>query len=73
MGPPVIAWAHGHTHYNARINVHGTTVFANQKGYPGENCGRSFDPSVVFSVSPNGLLQSVTMSTVRAIDGFDAR
>jgi predicted phosphohydrolase len=48
MGPPVVAWAYGHTHFNAPssrgLDVGGTMLISNQKGYSREKVGRPFDP-----------------------------
>jgi hypothetical protein len=54
MGKPVVAWAHGHTHYNTKLDVEGTTVFSNQHGYAGENCGPKFDSGRVLSIKGGG-------------------
>ena len=36
MGPPVVAWLHGHTHRHNDQRVDGTRVYSNAYGYPGE-------------------------------------
>ena len=41
-------WIYGHTHYNTDLNVNGTRVVANQKGYRFENIG--FDPNTVYEI-----------------------
>jgi Icc-related predicted phosphoesterase len=39
-------WTHGHTHYSKRLNVDGTLVVSNQRGYYGhEKCAWHFDPT----------------------------
>ena len=48
MGPPVALWAFGHTHCRCDVDVSGTRVVANCKGYPGQTTG--FDPSFVVTV-----------------------
>jgi hypothetical protein len=43
MGSPVVAWLHGHTHFNSPgTRMKGTLVTANQKGYIGESVGLAF-------------------------------
>ena len=41
-------WIYGHTHYNADLNIGGTRVVSNQKGYLNERIG--FNPNIVFEV-----------------------
>ncbi|GAQ91717.1 hypothetical protein KFL_008380070 [Klebsormidium nitens] len=50
MGPPVVAWAHGHTHYNTKQDADGTLVFSNQRGYRGEKCGEPYAPERVLRI-----------------------
>lgn len=33
----ILAWNHGHTHCKGHALVHGVNVYANPRGYPGEN------------------------------------
>jgi hypothetical protein len=54
MGPPVVAWAYGHTHFNDSMerspSVGGTMLVSNQKGYSREEVGRPFDPGAYLHV-----------------------
>jgi hypothetical protein len=50
MGPPVIAWAYGHTHFNNPMEYDGTMLISNQKGYIGEGVERAFDPGAYLHV-----------------------
>jgi hypothetical protein len=34
MGPPIAAWCYGHTHWYNDVDVRGTRVLSNPKGYP---------------------------------------
>lgn len=52
MGEPVVAWAYGHTHYNPKgLQVKGTIVVANQKGYSCERTGAAFDPGFTLQIA----------------------
>lgn len=52
MGKPVAAWAYGHTHYNPKgLQVNGTLVVANQKGYSCERTGAAFDPGFIVQIT----------------------
>lgn len=42
-GPAPALWVHGHTHDCFDYCVHGTRVFCNPRGYPGEGQRASFD------------------------------
>lgn len=46
-------WIHGHTHYAVDLDVNGTRVVSNQRGYPDEPAV-GFDPTLVIEVSPVG-------------------
>lgn len=43
-------WCHGHTHDNVDIEVHGTRILCNPRGYVGEELNEGFNERFVFEV-----------------------
>lgn len=46
LGPPVIAWLYGHTHWWHDMTISSTRIMSNPHGYPHE--GIDWDPSCIF-------------------------
>lgn len=43
-------WCHGHTHDPVDIEVHGTRILCNPRGYPGENMPKHYNENLTFNV-----------------------
>lgn len=50
MGPPILAWFHGHIHYHCDYEINGTRIFCNARGYPHEKGLIRFQRDLVIEI-----------------------
>ena len=51
IGPPVLLWVHGHTHFSFDYRLNGTRVVCNPRGYLPYEPNAQFDPGLVVDVA----------------------
>lgn len=50
MGPGVPLWIHGHVHNSVDMDIKGTRILCNPRGYAGVELNPDFDPAFVVEV-----------------------